>query len=69
MVLSDSDDDDSDDESACESVAPSHQEGDFHPSGGDLSVEEEYVDFEPQQDDAGLPVQGIQRGINERKTL
>ncbi len=55
MVVSDSDDDDSDDESACESIAPSHQEGDVHPSGRDLSVEEEHVDFELQQDDVESP--------------
>eukprot|EP00804_Cyclotella_cryptica_P031100 CCRYP_011717-RC/>CCRYP_011717-RC protein AED:0.72 eAED:0.31 QI:0/-1/0/1/-1/0/1/0/345 len=55
MIVSDSDDDDSDDESVGESIAPSHQEGEFHPSGGDLNVEEEHVDFEPQHDDVASP--------------
>ena len=55
MVVSDAVDDDSDDESASESIAPSHQEGDVHPSGGDLSVVEEHVDFEPQQDEVESP--------------
>ena len=55
MVVSDSDDDDSDDESVGESIAPSHQEGEIHPPGGDLNVEEEHVDFEPQQDDVESP--------------
>ena len=55
MVVYDSDDDDSDDESAGESIAPSHQEGEIHPSGGDLNAEEEHVDFEPQQDDVESP--------------
>ena len=50
-----SSDDDSDDESVGESIAPSHQEGEIHPSGGDLNVEEEHVDFEPQQDDVESP--------------
>ena len=55
MVVSDSDDDDSDAASTCESIAPSHQEGDFHPLGEDLSVEEDHVDFEPQQNEVDPP--------------
>ena len=55
MVVSDSDDDDSDDESASESIPPPHQEGEVLPSGGDPNVEEEHVDFEPQQDDVESP--------------